>query len=236
MSDEARQRHDSLAAEAAEFVQLLLAASRNQPPVYIIITMRSDYLGDCAEFRDLPETLNDCQYLIPRMTREQRKEAIEGPLGRVEMAPNLVQRMLNDAGDEPDQLPVLQHALMRTWSHWRKADPDRTRRIELQDYEAIGELAGALNQHANELLAGVSTDTTATIFKRLTARGRSSRERRNPALLSELWAVCGAEHAGSPGSRQRHRRSFPPRRSDVPHAARLVTSPATPTSTSRTNA
>ena len=126
------------------------------------------------------------------MTREQRKEAIEGPLGRVEMAPNLVQRMLNDAGDEPDQLPVLQHALMRTWSHWRKADPDRTRRIELQDYEAIGELAGALNQHANELLAGVSTDTTATIFKRLTARGRGSRERRNPALLSELWAVCGA--------------------------------------------
>ena len=56
-------------AEAAEFVQLLLEASRHYPPVYIVLTMRSDYLGDCAEFRDLPETLNDCQYLIPRMTR-----------------------------------------------------------------------------------------------------------------------------------------------------------------------
>ena len=49
--------------------------------------MRSDYLGDCAEFRDLPETLNDCQYLVPRMTREQRKEAIEGPLGQTSIAP-----------------------------------------------------------------------------------------------------------------------------------------------------
>jgi hypothetical protein len=35
---------------------------------------------------------------------------IEGPLGRVQIAPSLVQRLLNDAGDEPDQLPILQHA------------------------------------------------------------------------------------------------------------------------------
>ena len=131
----------------------------HQPPIFIVITMRSDYLGDCAEFRDLPETLNDCQYLVPRLTREQRKEAIEGPLGRVEDAPSLVQRMLNDAGDEPDQLPVLQHALMRTWTHWRTADPDDTRRIELRDYEAIGGFDSALNQHADELLAGVPTSS-----------------------------------------------------------------------------
>ena len=84
-----------------------------------MITMRSDYLGECAEFRDLPETLNDCQYFVPRMTRDQRKAMIEGPLGRVQIAPSLVQRLLNDAGDEPDQLPILQHALMRTWNQWR---------------------------------------------------------------------------------------------------------------------
>jgi hypothetical protein len=58
------------------------------------------------------------------MTREQRKDAILGPLGRVEMEPALVQRLLNVAGDEPDQLPVLQHALMRTWYHWYRADPE----------------------------------------------------------------------------------------------------------------
>ncbi len=192
--EDARRKHDALAAEAAEFVQLLLAASRHQPPVYVVLTMRSDYLGDCAEFRDLPETLNDCQYLVPRMTREQRKQAIEGPLGNVEIEPALVQRLLNEAGDEPDRLPVLQHALMRTWTHWRSVDADKTRRVEVRDYEAIGGLDGALNRHADELLAGIPLDIAATIFKRLTARGRGRRERRNPARLDELWSVCGADN------------------------------------------
>jgi hypothetical protein len=32
-----------------------------------------------------------------------------------------------------------------------------------------------------------------TIFKRLTAVGHGKRERRDPAQLSELWALCSAE-------------------------------------------
>ena len=192
-TEEARLRRGVSASEAAEFVQLLLEAARHSRPVYIVLTMRSDYLGDCAEFRDLPETLNDCQYLIPRMTRAQRKEAIEVPLGPVAMAPSLTQRLLNDAGDEPDQLPVLQHALMRTWARWRATDPEQTRRIELADYESIGGFQNAIDLHAEEVLAGVSDQGIAeNIFKRLTATGRGNRERRDPATLDELCAVCGA--------------------------------------------
>ena len=191
-----RLTRDRQAGEAAEFVQLLLEASRQHPPVYIVITMRSDYLGDCAEFRDLPETLNECQYLIPRMTRQQRQEAIELPLGRVGISPSLVQRLLNDAGDEPDQLPILQHSLMRTWNQWRASDPQQTRPIQLSDYESIGGFEEALNRHAEELLAAVPKDVAACIFKRLTARGRDNRERRDPATLQELWDVCGASTAG----------------------------------------
>lgn len=200
VSEQTRQRRDAAAAEAAEFVQLLLASSEHHPPVHVVITMRSDYLGDCAEFRDLPETLNDCQYLVPRLTRQQRKEAIEGPLGLVNMAPSLVQRILNDAGDEPDQLPVLQHALMRTWNHWHADDPEHSRAIGLQDYAAIGGFDGALNQHADELLSKVPREIASTVFKRLTARGRTNREHRDPATLAELWAVRGAE---TPGERSR---------------------------------
>ncbi len=57
------------------FVKLLLAATGNSevalpsasdlPPVYVVLTMRSDYLGKCAQFRGLPEALNDAQYLSP---------------------------------------------------------------------------------------------------------------------------------------------------------------------------
>jgi hypothetical protein len=194
-TDEAKRNRDITATEAAEFVQLLLTSSRNQPPVHVIITMRSDYLGDCAEFRDFPEALNDSQYLVPRMTRDQRQQAIESPLGRVGISSSLVQRMLNDAGDQPDQLPVLQHALARTWSRWSKASSG-SGKIELADYQAIGGFEKALNDHANELLQAPviaqNPKIVETIFKRLTARGRNNRERRDPATLAELWALCGA--------------------------------------------
>ena len=88
--------------------------------IYIVLTMRSDFLGDCAQFQGLPEAINDGQYLIPRMTRDERRLAITGPVAvaRGKITEPLVNRLLNDVGDNPDQLPILQHALMRTWDHW----------------------------------------------------------------------------------------------------------------------
>ena len=72
------------ADEAAAFVKLLLAAvQQRQQPIFVVLTMRSDFLGDCARFVGLPEAINDSQYLIPRMTRDQRRLAIEGPIGVV---------------------------------------------------------------------------------------------------------------------------------------------------------
>src|SRR6185369_11654534 len=70
-----------------------------------------------------------------------------------------------------------------------------TRRIELSDYIDIGGFSDALNRHADELLTGVPSDIAAALFKRLTARGRGRRERRDPATLSELWDVCDANTA-----------------------------------------
>jgi hypothetical protein len=187
---------EAQSSEAAAFVELLLAATRGPLPVYVVITMRTDYLGDCAEFPDFPETLNESQYLVPRLTREQRRQAIEGPLGGARIPFALVERILNDAGGEPDQLPILQHALIRTWSHWREASSSGERPIGMEDYEAAGGFAGALNQHANELLnsgaARAEPWMVEIVFKRLTAISRG-RERRDPAPLSELWELCNAE-------------------------------------------
>ena len=95
---------------------LLEAAAAFSPCVYLVLTMRSEFLGDCTQFPGLPEALNLGQYLIPRLTREQRQEAIErAPLlvAGARAGPELVQRLLYELGDESDQLPVLQHALNR---------------------------------------------------------------------------------------------------------------------------
>src|SRR5215831_17592039 len=68
-------------SEADLFVSYLLRAAQDTAGrVYVVLTMRSDYLGECAKFIGLPEALNDGQYLVPRMTRSQLQEAIENPL------------------------------------------------------------------------------------------------------------------------------------------------------------
>src|SRR5262249_57547736 len=115
--------------EAAAFVKLLLEASRQREvPIYVLLTMRSDYLGDCSQFWELPEAINESQYLIPRLSRNQLREAISGPVavGGGEITPRLVNRLLNDVGDNQDQLPVLQHLLMRVW------DESKEKRLEVE--------------------------------------------------------------------------------------------------------
>jgi tetratricopeptide (TPR) repeat protein len=184
--------------EASAFVKLLLeAAQQRELSIYIVLTMRSDYLGDCAQFQGLPEAINDGQYLIPRMTRDERRFAVTGPVGvtRGKITEPLINRLLNDVGDNPDQLPILQHALMRTWEHWqahrRNGEP-----IGIEHYEAIGTMFDALSLHAdeafNELPNERSRQIAESLFKALSERGADNREIRRPTRLDTLCKITEA--------------------------------------------
>ena len=193
---------DAPTDDGAAFVNLLLEAARgNEYPIHVVMTMRSDFLGDCARFRDLPEMLNDGQYLIPRLTRDQRRATIEGPVAvsGATIAPRLTQRLLNDAGDDPDALPVLQHALMRTWDAWR-ASGRTDRPIDLEHYLGIGGVAQALSQHADQAYAGLAAIPSAQViaqglFRGLCERGADYRETRRPTPLAELCEATGTDVA-----------------------------------------
>ncbi|MDX1548341.1 MAG: hypothetical protein R3247_15185, partial [Rhodothermales bacterium] len=185
--------------EAVAFVKLLLEAARSErAPIYVVLTMRSDFLGDCARFRDLPEAINASQFLVPRMTRAQRQHAIEGPVavGGARIAPRLVQRLLNDVGDDPDQLPILQHALMRTWAAW-EADHADGEPLDVRHYETVGTMRRALSQHGDEVYDALPGDRHRTlaerVFRRLTDRESDTRGIRRPTPFAELCAVCQAE-------------------------------------------
>jgi WD40 repeat protein len=185
--------------ETATFVKLLLEAARQREvSIYVALTMRSDYLGDCARFFDLPEAINESQYLVPRLTRQELQQVITGPIavcgGRI--APRLLSRLLNDMGDDQDQLPVLQHVLMRMWE---KSKEDRREEaatpIDLSDYEATGGMADALSQHADEALNSLPASLhpiAETLFKALTEKGEDNREVRRPTLLAKLGEVTSA--------------------------------------------
>jgi len=205
--------------ERAMFVRLLIEGCRPlHLPFYVVTTMRSEYLGDCAQFRELPETINEGQYLIPGLTRENWRAAIEGParLAGAQVAPELVNRLLNDvarletrtgnrtADDDADALPLLQHALSRTWIHLQAAranDAKVASRLEISHFEAVGGLEEALSRHLDEALAEARADLgergvviAQRIFQRLRVRDLKGRQARDPLAFAELCAVVGAPH------------------------------------------
>lgn len=185
--------------EGAAFIKLLLRAADEAGSVLrIVITLRSDALGSCAHFPGLAEAVSRGLVLVPKPTRDERKRAIVGPVERrgFTIRPSLVQRILNDISDNFDDLPVMQHALHRTWWHWAGTDPTATgtpaRAIEVGDYEAIGGCREALDRHGRDLLAALPPrllPVAARVMRALTERRPDGTEVRRPLAFDELCGV-----------------------------------------------
>ena len=86
-------------------------------PIYIVFTMRSDYIGQCAAFRSLPEYIGFSQFFVPRLNRSQLQLVIEEPasLNGNKISRRLTERLIHDIAEGVDQLPILQHALNQIW-------------------------------------------------------------------------------------------------------------------------
>jgi tetratricopeptide (TPR) repeat protein len=198
--------------DAAHFVQLLLEVTRNRTrAVQVVITMRSDFIGDCARFHGLPEAVSATQFLVPSLTRDQREEVIRKPIEKAgaTIDPTLVERVLNDSGDDLDQLPVVQHCLMRLWDRAgadakastsagsdagdAQAPPPATPHLTLEHYRAIGGIAGALSQHAEEVLASLAGLELAVeqVFRALAEIDREGRAIRRAVPFAQLVAETG---------------------------------------------
>ena len=183
--------------ETLAFINLLMEAINHADvPIYVAITMRSDFIGECSQFPELTRQINDSQYLIPQMTREQKRRAITGPVavGNAQIASRLTQQLLNDLGDNPDQLPILQHALMRTWDYWSHFRDYDDEPLDIKHYEAIGTMAEALSMHANEAFEELDDEQQRIcefLFKAITEkRGGGSYGIRRPTQLNEIAAIA----------------------------------------------
>jgi len=185
--------------EAIDFVNIILElADQKRIPFYVVITMRSDFIGDCVQFFGLPEAMNQSQYLVPRINRVQLRTVIEGPakLFGKNANPALIARLLNELGKVKDELPLLQHALMRMWDF--EIGHGKDGELDLNDYESIGGFDKALSNHAEEALIGMTSDEllwTKKIFQALTAVDENGRKIRRAVLLSQLKELTGTSEA-----------------------------------------
>jgi energy-coupling factor transporter ATP-binding protein EcfA2 len=186
--------------EATAFIKLLLEAVESEDvPIYIAVTMRSDFIGECAQYPGLTELINKSSYVIPQMTREQKRMAVEGPIavGGGRIAPRLVKRVLKEIGDNQDQLPIMQHALMRTWDYWA-ANREKGEELDIRHYNAVGKIAEALSQHADEAFDQLSPNhrnVAEVLFKRLTERGSDNFGIRRPGTVREVAKIANVDES-----------------------------------------
>lgn len=175
--------------EALEFVNLVLnVANQRSVPSYVAINMRADFIGDCSVFPGLTELINTSTYLVPQLTREQKRKVIEGPVavGGGRISQRLVKRLLSDIGDNQDQLPLLQHAMMRTWDYW-VANREPGEPMDIRHYNAIGQLSQALSLHANEAFDELNTqerEIAEILFKSITEKNQENLGVRRQAKVS----------------------------------------------------
>lgn len=130
--------------EASLVTNLLLETARialeEKLPIYVIITMRSDFIGQCASFRGLPEAIGFSQFFVPRLNRAQLQEVIEEPavLSGNKISRRLTERLIYDMVEGTDQLPILQHALNQIW---KMANEGRSE-MDLLHYAMVGGMKG----------------------------------------------------------------------------------------------
>lgn len=121
-------------------VNLLLETARialkKNIPVYVVCTMRSDYIGQCSAFRGLPDYIGFSQFFVPRLKRRDLKQVIEEPaiLSGNRISQRLVERLVYDLSEGVDQLPILQHALSRIW----RAASEGKDEMDLLHYAMVG--------------------------------------------------------------------------------------------------
>ncbi|HET6248924.1 MAG TPA: hypothetical protein VFE47_14605 [Tepidisphaeraceae bacterium] len=201
-----RYRSAGSVDDAEAFVNLLLGSLKSDLPIYVVITMRSDFLSDCVFFGGLPEAMNGSQFLTPRLNRDQISEAIIGParLCQGDLEPELVNRLINDMADDPDRLPLLQHVLMRMWTQVLAeraaggSDPGQRVFLSLAHYEAVGGFDHSLSDHADSVFNGLGDGQkliAERLFRCLCEHGADNRNIRRPARVTEVAAVAGVSAA-----------------------------------------
>ena len=202
--------------EAELFVDLLVrsnvkvaenVAADHVSPVHVAVTMRSEFLGECARFNGLAEAVNRTQYLVPRMDRDALVRAIRRPAllygGEVNL--DLTEQLIADVGGREDELPLIQHGLMYLWTTAAANTPAGTKIVlDPSPLEAAGGLASLLSNHADAIVDQAAPDpegryAAERLFRALTDLNAEGHAIRRPQPFRDLVALTeiGADKLGA---------------------------------------
>ncbi|MFJ2215884.1 hypothetical protein ACIQVO_23780 [Streptomyces sp. NPDC101062] len=185
-------------AERARFIELLLTARAPDSRLRVVLGLRADFYGRCAEHHGLAGALRDANLLVGPMSRGELREAVVRPAASagliVERA--LTARVVAEIADEPGGLPLMSHALLETWRR------RRGRTLTEASYEAAGGVHGAIAQTAEATYSRFSPPQAAVarrILLRLISPGEGAQDTRRPFDRSELGELKEPGELGEPG-------------------------------------
>lgn len=194
-------RDGSMSLEIAKFVELIvLLTNTTVADFHVLLTMRSDFIGNCADFPTLTKCINQSQFLIPQMSMEEKKEAIINPLKYVgvEITNDLLILIQNELGNKQDQLPSMQHAMMRTFEFWRN-EQLTSEPVDIKHYNAVGGIKNSLSIHANEIFNTFDDEEKLIcekLFRSITTINKEGKGIRNPSSLKKIMKIIGVKEEG----------------------------------------
>ncbi len=137
--------------ERQRFITTLLAAAdvSGDRPTRVVLTLREDFLSHCFHHPELYAAITGNQYAVRRMGRKGLLECIRKPveLAGARLEPGLAEAIVEDLGDEPGALALLEHTLLELWQRRRREQ------LSHDAYNEIGRVQGALQHHADDVLA-----------------------------------------------------------------------------------
>lgn len=148
--------------ERRNFIQLLLtAACQNKERLHVMITLRSDFIGNCSAYYGLDETVKSYQYPVSLPNQNQLEEIIRKPVaaadGRIDEM--LVQRLLLDVGEQAHPLPWLQYTMQRLW----ETAQGESRWLREQNYHTINGKADVIYTNPKQTTSGIKKAHTEDI-------------------------------------------------------------------------
>jgi hypothetical protein len=176
------QRAAQHAADVNRFIDLMLTSARCAP-VTVVGTVRADFYDPLIAHQEIRTLLPTRQVLLGGMPRVELERTILDPARKVGLAfdpPDLVQRMLDEAGEDEGTLPLLQYALKETWA-LRKGNA-----MTADSYARSGGVREAIRITAERAFAALSADdqrVARQLFLRMVTPGEGQEDTRARAEM-----------------------------------------------------
>ncbi|WP_414583447.1 NACHT and WD repeat domain-containing protein, partial [Scytonema sp. PCC 10023] len=171
--------------EQESFADILLEAI-HQKLFTLVLTLRADFLDDMLSHRPFRDVLQQfTPQFLSSMRREELQAAIELPAKKLEVQldSHLTERILDDVGQEPGNLPLLEFALTRLW------EKQQNRVLTHQAYDEIGGVKKAIANHAEQIYQKLSENLqqqAQRIFLQLVHPGEGTEDTRRIATRAEV--------------------------------------------------